>query len=144
MPKGPRFAKASYAMFAVAVVMAALKLGGFLDANPLFLKTVPADQVAKTSEPEVRRQAEEREASDPHRLAEGPILGSSVRPFTGSLPGFNGQETKAPIFYRPSSVDFNGPVCGDLGGSPRSSRAVFSLPEEYFNPYDDTWVAARP
>lgn len=131
-------------MFAVAVMMEALKLGGFLDADPLFLKTVAANQVAKTSEPEVRRQAEERETPDPHRLAEGPILGSSERPFTASLTGFNGQETKAPIFYRPSSVDFNGPVCGDLGGSPRRSRAVFPLPEEYFNSYNDTWGAARP
>lgn len=144
MPKGPRFPKASYAMFAVAVMMAALKLGGFLDADPLFLKTVPANQVAKTSEPEVRRQAEEREAPDLHRLAEGPILGPSERPFTGSLTGFNGQETEAPIFYRSSSVDFNGPVCGDIGSSPRSRRAVFPLPEEYFNSYNDTWGAARP
>ena len=80
-------------MFAVAVVIKALKLGGFLDADPLFPKTVPADQVAKTLEPEVRRQAEEREASDPNRLAEGPVLGSSERPFTRSLTGFNRRET---------------------------------------------------
>ncbi len=80
MLKGPRFAKASYAMFAVAVMMAALKLGGFLDAEPLFLKTVSADQVAKTSEPELRRQTEEREASDPHRrLKILRLVRSSVR-----------------------------------------------------------------
>ncbi len=53
-------------------------------------------------------------------------------------------EIKAPVFYRPSSADFDGPVCGDLGDSPRSSRAVFPLPEEYFNSYDDTWGASRP
>ncbi len=100
MLKGPRFAKASYTMFAVAVMMAALKLGGFLDAEPLFLKTVPADQVAKTSEPEVRRQTEEREASDPHRPAEDPASGPIERPFIGNLTSSDGQETKAPVFYR--------------------------------------------
>ncbi len=41
-------------------------------------------------------------------------------------------------------MDFDGPVCGDLGGSPRRSKAVFPLPEEYLNSYDDTWGAARP
>ncbi len=83
MLKGPRFAKASYAMFAVAVMMAALKLGGALRADPLFLKTVLADHVAKSLEPEVRRRVVEREVSDPHRSAEEAAPAQVRRPLSG-------------------------------------------------------------
>ncbi len=131
-------------MFAVAVMMAALKLGGALDADPLFLKTVPADHVAKSLEPEVRRQVVEREVSDPHRPAEEAAPAQVRRPLSGSVASSSVQKIKAPVFYRPSSLDFKESVCGDFRDSPRSRRVVFPLPEHYFNSYDDTWGAARP
>jgi collagen type III alpha len=63
----------------------------------------------------------------------------------------------APVFYRPQTGGAGsgasgaalgqdtsgGAVCGDLGDLPESSRAVFPLPDEYFNSYDDTWGAPR-
>jgi len=65
-------------------------------------------------------------------------------------------DSEAPVFYRPSLQVSDGgssagatagtsaePVCGDLGSFPASSRAVFPLPEAYFNSYDDTWGAPR-
>jgi hypothetical protein len=48
---------------------------------------------------------------------------------------------EAPVFYRPSSGESKngGPVCGNLGDFPKSSRLVFPLPEDYFDSYEDTW-----
>jgi hypothetical protein len=48
---------------------------------------------------------------------------------------------EAPVFYRPSSGKGTdgGPVCGNLGDFPESSRVVFLLPEDYFDSYKDTW-----
>ncbi len=135
-------------MLAVAVLMAILKLGGVLGAEPLFLQTVPAEPVAKTSEPTVGRpvpegEVPEREAPDLRNLAE-PAPDLSKRLLAGMPDKPNEETLEVPVFYRPSSRDSGGPVCGDLGDFPRSSRVVFPLPEEYFNSYDDTWGAARP
>lgn len=62
-----------------------------------------------------------------------------------------------PVFYRPSagtarksigegrtSSFGTGPVCGDLGNLPSSSKAVFPLADTYFDSYSDTWGAPRP
>lgn len=56
-----------------------------------------------------------------------------------------------PVFFRPSTegsggntATESGPVCGDLGDFPRSSRIVFPLQDDYFYSYDDTWGAPRP
>ena len=57
-----------------------------------------------------------------------------------------------PVFFRPSATgpssrgvaaDEMGPVCGDLGRFPKSSRVVFPLEERYFYSYEDTWGAPR-
>ena len=60
-------------------------------------------------------------------------------------------EIEPPVFYRPPdsggksvSGGGSGPVCGDLGRVPESSRVVFPLEREYFYSYEDTWGAARP
>ena len=62
-----------------------------------------------------------------------------------------GQSTAPPVFYRPPGSGFgpasrsgSGPVCGDLGRFPQSSRVVFPLEREYLYSYEDTWGAARP
>ncbi len=60
-------------------------------------------------------------------------------------------EDEPPVFYRPAPEDpgndlpaETGPVCGDLGNVPKSSRVVFPLRDDYFYSYDDTWGAPRP
>ncbi len=141
------FARACYAMFAVAVLMAVLKLGGALGTEPLFLQTVPTEPASKTSAPAVGRQVSEgevpeREAPDLRRAAE-PLTSPIGRLLAGISSSSSEETPEVPVFYRPSSGDSGGPVCGDLGDFPRSSRVVFPVPEEYFNSYDDTWGAAR-
>lgn len=132
-------------MFAVAVLLAVLKLG-VQDARPLFLNTAPVTPVAKASEPATERKAPEvlerevpeREAPDLRRAAE-PTPGPVGRLLAGSSGGSSREKIEVPVFHRPSSGDSGGPVCGDLGSFPKSSRVVFPLPDEYFNSYDDTW-----
>ena len=50
MLTGFKFARAAYVMFAVAVLLALLKLDG-LGAHPLFLRIVPTESIAKAAEP---------------------------------------------------------------------------------------------
>jgi hypothetical protein len=84
-------------MFAVAVLMAVLKLGGASGAGPLCLKTAPAEPVAETTEPAVVRQipeVPEREARDLRRSAEsapGPIK----RLLAGTSGGASGEKVEA-------------------------------------------------
>ncbi len=142
------FARACYVMIAVAVLMAALKLGGALGTEPLFLQTVPTEPASKSLAPAVGRQVSEgevpeREAPDLRRAGE--LSTSPIGHLLAGSPSSSSEETpEVPVFYRPSSGYSGGPVCGDLGDFPRNSRVVFPLPEEYFNSYDDTWGAARP
>ena len=74
-----------------------------------------------------------------------------------SISGTGGNSGKSlPVFRRPSfraptgggadaPVVFpnSGPVCGNLGNFPKSSKAIFPLPKGYLNSYDDTWGAPR-
>ena len=61
---------------------------------------------------------------------------------------FQDREAAPPVFYRPAASDrltvgakagAAGPVCGDLGRFPESSRVVFPLEERYFYSNEDTW-----
>ncbi len=76
---------------------------------------------------------------------------------TGSEQTASVASAKPPVFYRPSAGASNkptgkgrtssfgtGPVCGDLGNFPNSSKVVFPLSDTYFNSYSDTWGAPRP
>ncbi len=63
MPAGLKLARVAYVTFAVAVLLALLKLSDFSDAKPFILKIVPATPVAKATQtaagdgryPETRR-----------------------------------------------------------------------------------------
>ena len=73
MLAGPKFARAAYVMFAVAVLLALLKLGGISD-HLLFLRIVPTESVAKAEEPAAGEEAAEGEALDLPD-AKGPVSG---------------------------------------------------------------------
>jgi murein DD-endopeptidase MepM/ murein hydrolase activator NlpD len=129
----------SYVMFAVAILLALLKLGGITGAKPLFLKMVPAEPVAKAAEP-----ADDEKVSVGERLDLPDADGSTGRLLAVFTAGSGREEGETPVFRRPSSGDPDSePVCGNLGNFPKSSRVVFPLPEEYFDSYEDTWGAAR-
>ena len=148
MLRSPRLARAPYVLFAVAVLAALLKLGSASGAEPFVLRMTPATPVAGATKPDTREVAER----EPLRLPEESRVSTFPgRPLTG-LAGRSDEEAgEAPVFYRPfpgSVREADGgssePICGDLGGFPKSSKAVFPLPEDYFNSYDDTWGAPRP
>ena len=143
-----KFARAAYALFGIAVLAALLKLGGISGAEPVVLRTVPSTPVAKAEEAAATREVSRGERltlPDTERVDAGRVL-TKAPPIS---PVFSGD---APVFYRPSPAapareadEGSGePVCGDLGDFPKSSRAVFPLPNAYFNSYDDTWGAPRP
>jgi murein DD-endopeptidase MepM/ murein hydrolase activator NlpD len=141
----PRFARAAYALFGVAVLAALLKLGGISGAQLLALRTVPSTPVAKAEEVAA---AGER-VSVGERLDLPDEERSLTR--TSNPPARLKAQNDAPVFYRPSpgsTREANGsseePVCGDLGDFPKSSRVVFPLPDAYFDSYEDTWGATRP
>ncbi len=170
----PRFARACYAFFAIAVFAAILKLS-IAGAEPALLKLLPAIPTANIAEPATKppegledpRLVSFSDGAETERL-EDPRLGSfsddeevkrleavfaraearapreDVR--VGSGDGADAPSGDAPVFRRPSLSRSSSPgtVCGDLGDAPGSSRVVFPLPDEYFNSYDDTWGAARP
>jgi hypothetical protein len=143
-------------MFSVAVLLALLKLGSFSGAEPYFLKMVPATPVAKAAQPvtgdgEVLgdEALDLPDADAPGLVGRLLIIGSRY----SNLPGRKDSarirkpvRADTPVFYRPSSVERKdgGPVCGNLGDFPKSSRVVFPLPEDYFDSYEDTWGVARP
>ena len=156
MQAGSRLARAAYVMFAVAVLLALLKLGGFSGAKPFFLKMVPATPIAKAAQAAAvdgkvpGDEALDLPDADPRGIA-GRLLTVGSR--TSNLPvrQDSAQSRKpprdeAPVFYRPSSGENadGGPGCGNLGDSPESSRMVFPLPGDYFGSYEDTWGAVRP
>jgi collagen type III alpha len=154
----------SYAVFAVAVLLVLFKLGGIVGVNPLFLRMVPATTVANAAEPLVIDKAPYGELLILPE-AGGPEAGGSTTDAIGQLLAISSKaadprtreggaqaeglfQDEAPVFYRPSFGEMqssgDGPVCGDLGDFPKSSRAVFPLPGDYFDSYDDSWGAARP
>lgn len=139
----PRFARASYALFAAAVLAALLKLGGITGAKPAVLLMAPA-------KPAAAKPAEPVES----RVPDGPLpdwpeedaLGE--RPLSDFTPGgrFEGRaaaDEDASVFRRPGGEPSE-PVCGDLGAFPRSSRVVFPLPDEYLGSYEAGWGSPRP
>ena len=147
----PRFVRANYVLFAVAVLAALLKLGGATGAEPTVLQTVPTQPVA-----------ERPAAPAEDRVPDGPLLdwpeegdaeggdteGDTASGFTlgGRLEGGVEPTEAAPVFRRPSpdGASSTGPVCGDLGDFPRSSRVVFPLPERYLGSYEPGWGSPRP
>ncbi len=139
----PRFVKASYTLFAVAVLAALLKLDGTWDAKPFILRMVPATPVAKATEPGLKEDTR----GEPLNLPKGrsTIAGRMLAVIDVRSKEGDGD---VPVFYRPSSGEVRNsgsePICDDLGDFPESSRAVFPLPKDYFNSYDDTWGAPRP
>ena len=75
---------------------------------------------------------------------------------TNALGSGESSAQSPPVFRRPSlhaSAGGNGDApavfptsgsaCGNLGNFPKSSKAIFPLPDRYLNSYDDTWGAAR-
>jgi collagen type III alpha len=142
-------------MFAVAVLLTLLKLGGFSGARPFVLKMVPATPVAKTAQPATRdgevsgdEALDLPEASAPEAVGRLSTIGSKVSNWPvrqDSVRTGKPVRDEAPVFYRPTSGEDGDdePVCGNLGDFPESSRVVFPLPEDYFGSYEDTWGAAR-
>jgi murein DD-endopeptidase MepM/ murein hydrolase activator NlpD len=109
---------------------------------------MPAAPVAKATEPTPRNLP----GGEPLRHPEQARLSTFAgRPLTG-LAGRSDEEAgDAPVFYRPSPGSARGangvsgePVCDDLEDFPEGSRAVFPLPKDYFDSYEDTWGAPRP
>ena len=149
----PRFAKACYVFFAVAVLAAIFKLSISV-AQPALLKMLPAVPTTSATEPSAKSPAgpedprlvsfsddgAERQEVSPSR----PDSRKAIHEKSGE--GSEDAAGDASVFRRPSQDRGSsaGPVCGDLGDVPRSSRVVFPLPEHYFDSYDDTWGAARP
>lgn len=147
----PRFVKASYALFAVAVLAVFLKLGGITDAKPAILQMAPAEPAAAVAKP-APRPIESRVPDGP--LLDWPEEGDlETRPLSdfalgGRLEGRAEPATlaqDAPVFRRPSPEGKTSePVCGDLGAFPESSRVVFPLPDEYLGSYEAGWGSPRP
>ena len=147
----PRLARASYAVFAVAVLAALLKLGGVTGAKPAVLQMAPAEHAAAVAEP-VPGEIESR-------VPDGPLLDwpekddLAARPLSDFEMGgrFEGRiepaelAPDASVFRRPSSEGTPPEaVCGDLGAFPESSRVVFPLPDEYLGSYEAGWGSPRP
>ena len=145
----PRFARASYALFAVAVLAALLKLGSMTAAKPAVLQMAPAEPAAAVA----ARAPEPIES----RAPDGPLMGwpeeGDVRPHSdfemgGRLQGRADPAKLAPdasVFRRPSPGGGpSEPACGDLGAFPESSRVVFPLPDEYLGSYEAGWGSPRP
>ena len=151
MLRDPGFARASYALFAVAVLAALLKLGGITGAKPAVLQMAPAEPAAAVAEP-TPEPIESRVPDGP--LLDWPEEGDLVaRPLSdfemgGRLQGRAEPAKLAPdasVFRRPASGgEPSEPVCGDLGAFPESSRAVFPLPDEYLGSYEAGWGSPRP
>ncbi len=155
----PRFVRVCYAFFIVAVLAAVLKLS-VSGAEPAFLKMLPTAPAASvvaelaprsTEHPEDPRLGSFSDDDEAERLEALLARGdanSSPREglFLGADREVAASSDDAPVFRRPSLARGSspGPVCGDLGDAPGSSRVVFPLPDEYFDSYDDTWGAARP
>lgn len=149
----PRFAKACYAFFAVAVLTAILKLS-ISGAQPAPLKMLPAAPTASAVEPatglpqgpEDSRLGSFSDDGEVQRLETVSARSSSREDAPEGSDEGPGSPSADPSVFRRPSLDRGSyePVCGDLGDVPKSSRVVFPLPQDYFNSYDDTWGAARP
>ena len=145
MPAGLKLARVAYVTFAVAVLLALLKLNDVSGAKPFILKIVPATPVAKAAQTAAGDCKVPRdEALDLTDADARETIGSR----TSNLPGRkDSARTKkaasdeAPVFYRPSSgEDVDGEsVCGNLGDFLENSRVIFPLPRYYFGSYEDTW-----
>ena len=155
----PGFVRGCYAFFVVAVLAAVLKLS-VSGAEPSFLEMLPSAPAASVAaelaprspeSPEDPRLGSFSDDDEAERLeavlARGDERSSSREGFLlRSDREVAASSDDAPVFRRPSLARDSspGPVCGDLGDAPGSSRVVFPLPDEYFDSYDDTWGAARP
>ena len=156
MPACLKLARVAYVTFAVAVLLALLKLSDFSGAKPFILKIVPATPVVKAAQTAAgdwkvpRDKALDLTDADARETV-GSLLTIGSR--ASNLPGRKDSARtrkaaadEAPVFYRPSSgEDVDGEsVCGNLGNFPENSRVVFPLPRDYFGSYENNWGAARP
>lgn len=166
--------RAAYIFFVLAVLAALLKLGGAGLAQQKILASEPPDPATtieittpETTTPETTTPETTTTERTPTDLAPAPGAASSVvrapkptrpasvkRTVARKKPASVGEP---PVFYRPSAraaapdaagtgnaPAATGPVCGDLGNFPKSSRAVFPLSNLYFDSYEDSWGAPRP
>ncbi|HET7479287.1 MAG TPA: peptidoglycan DD-metalloendopeptidase family protein [Rubrobacteraceae bacterium] len=160
--------RAAYVFFVLAVLAALLKIGGAGLAQQKILAaessdpettieiSTPENTVAETTTA-ARPRAEPTPAASPStEPSPKPIHGVPVkRAVAQEKPASIDKPDKPPVFYRPSGRSaapsaagmapaVTGPVCGDLGNFPKSSKAIFPLSDRYFNSYEDTWGASRP
>lgn len=96
---------------------------------------------------EVSRTADQQENQAERRPAkETSASSSSGSSSQGDPPIFRRPSFRTPgggVGYAPTVSPSSGPVCGNLGNFPKSSKAIFPLPKNYLNSYDDTWGAPR-
>lgn len=161
--------RAAYVFFVLSVLAALLKLGGSGLAQQKILaeeSPEPATTIELTTPENITPENTTSETitaeGEQVNTAPAPDAASLVvrgpkpaRPVPVKKPASVGEP---PVFYRPSAraaappapdatgiaPTATGPVCGDLGNFPKSSKAIFPLSNLYFNSYDDTWGAPRP
>ena len=96
---------------------------------------------------EISRTADQQENQAESRSAKETSASSSGGNFgQGNPPIFRRPSFRTPGGgggYAPTVSPSSGPVCGNLGNFPKSSKAIFPLPKNYLNSYDDTWGAPR-
>lgn len=165
--------RAAYVFFVLAVLAALLKLGGAGLAQQKILASEPTDPATTIELTSPENTAPETTAPETTAVertqieeAPAPTTSSSIQRVpkpTRPVPVKRtvAQQKRAsvgepPVFYRPSTraalgassndsvPAATGPVCGDLGNFPKSSKVVFPLSDLYFNSYEDTWGAPRP
>ena len=129
----------------------------YLTSEPTLTEAATDDTPSKATKPpqttDMARRIEgasslvDLEGDPPTRSVD---TGSRLPASEAVPPGAWSGEPSPPVFYRPGeagppSVDAPaaGPVCGDLGRFPESSRVVFPLDDGYLYSYEDTWGAPR-
>lgn len=160
--------RAAYVFFVLAVLAALLKLGGAGLAQQKILASEPTDPATtiELTTPEGTTPETTTEDTQPEPEP-APATASSVQRAPKPAPTVPVNRAVAqkkpatvgepPVFYRPSAratapaasdtdsaPAVTGPVCGDLGNFPKSSKAIFPLSNLYFNSYEDSWGAPRP
>lgn len=159
--------RAAYVFFVLSLLAALLKIGGSSLAEPRSFvfaappepeaTTVESTTTESTTEQTVERVRERPDATVAQTPATRPPRPAPAVRIRNNAPA--GEDP--PVFYRPSpsipqrdapagpdetdvSALNTGPVCGDLGDLPKSSKAVFPLADTFFDSYSDTWGAPRP
>lgn len=147
MASYPTWRRAAYVFFMMSVLAALLKLGGASLADPKPLSydvPVPAEAPPASAGIDSSKNSEELTAEFLSLKSERP-KGRASFPRNEDSSRSSGLQREPQVFERPSlGTTSTGPVCGDLGDFPKSSKAVFPMAGDYFYSYDDTWGAPRP